>query len=166
MTQTPEVHTVPPAQTMPHDPQLLLSVCRFAHMPDAAQYTVGDTHTVLQVPPEHAVPGPHTVPHAPQLVLLVLSVVSHPLVRMPSQFPKPAAQLPIPHVPPVHDGVPWAGVGHALPHAPHVVTDEFRFDSHPFAIVPSQFANPALHDPMLHAPPMHEAVALAGGAQV
>lgn len=120
---------------------------------------------MLHVLIEHAVPGPHAVPHAPQFALLVARFVSQPFVRMPSQLPQPAAQLAMPHVPLVHDATPFAGVGHTFPQAPHVFTDVFRFDSQPLAMVPSQFAQPALHVPMLQAPPLQTAVAFAGGAQ-
>lgn len=37
ITQAPAVQTIPAVHAMPHDPQLALSVWRFAHEPEPAQ---------------------------------------------------------------------------------------------------------------------------------
>jgi hypothetical protein len=126
------------------------------------QYTVGDAHTVLHVPAEHAVPGPQACPHVPQFALVVLRLVSQPFETVPSQLPQPAVHEAMPHVPPVQAGVPFAGVGQGLPHAPHAVIDVFKFTSQPFVELPSQFANPELHDAMPHAPATHDGKPFAG----
>jgi hypothetical protein len=101
----------------------------------------------------------HGVAQLPQSVA-VLSGVSQPFSGLPSQLLKPAVQdgvhtkLP---AAPVHAVVPWPLV-HASPHVP-------QFDvvpsctSQPLPVLLSQFANPALHEPNVHVPVLHEAEA-------
>jgi hypothetical protein len=79
----------------------------------------------------------------PQLVTVVLRFVSQPFATLPSQLPNPVEQ-PMAHVPPEHDGVPFAAEQGA-PHAPQFAVLEFRLVSQPFAALPSQLPNPALH---------------------
>jgi hypothetical protein len=67
--------------------------------------------------------------------------VSQPLTALPSQLPKPAVQLVNPHAPPTHAApFVFAGTGHALPHAPQLVTDVASRASQPLALIMSQLA--------------------------
>lgn len=61
----------------------------------------------------------HIFPHAPQLKKspFVLTAASQPVVMTPSVSQYPELQLAIPHVPPLHDGVPLVTVH--TPVVPH-----------------------------------------------
>ena len=88
----------------------------------------------------------------------VLRLVSQPLFALPSQLPNPAAHVGT-HTPPVQAVVPFALV-HATPHEPQfdVVASEV---SQPFAMLLSQLAKPALHEPSWQIPELQRAVAFA-----
>ena len=62
------------------------------------------------------------------------------------------AQRPVEHV------AVALGREHAVPHAPQFETSEPRLVSHPFAIIASQSAKPALHAAMSQRPLMHAGV--------
>jgi hypothetical protein len=96
--------------------------------------------TSLQLPDaqeEDALARSHASPQAPQLTALV-SGDSQPLAGLPSQSPKPAAQLAVPHAPLTQLGVP-AAVEQELPHAPQALT-LFSEVSQPLLGRPSQSA--------------------------
>lgn len=82
----------------------------------------------------------HALPHAPQCSLLVARVVSQPLVAAPSQLPKPAMQVPIPHTPPRQADEAFAGETQVFPHAPQFETVVRRLTSHPLRWSRSQSA--------------------------
>ena len=129
---TPDVQArVPPVlvgQTTPQPPQLFTSLVVLTSQPSVRRLPLQSAKPALQVP-VHALPE-HTgvamlfdeqaIPQPPQLVELVVVLVSHPLVLLPSQLPKPAA----------HTGehtlatqlvelVPV--VAHTVPHAPQLL---------------------------------------------
>ena len=64
-------------------------------------------------------PNGQVTPQWPQLSALVLVLVSHPLVRSPSQSPNPGAQTN-PQTEPLHEGDAFAGAVQAWPHAPQL----------------------------------------------
>jgi hypothetical protein len=64
-------------------------------------------------------------------------------------------------VPLEHVAVANGTEGHDRKHAPQLSGSLPVGVSHPFALLPSQFANPALHAPMPHAPPLQLGVAFA-----
>jgi hypothetical protein len=78
-----------------------------------------------------------------------LVLVSQPLLGLPSQLAKPAAQVGT-HAPAVHTVVPFAFV-QAAPQALQFAALVFRFASQPFAALPSQLPKPVLHAPSTHA---------------
>jgi len=61
----------------------------------------------------------HTLPQAPQLVMLEVRLVSQPLLKFPSQLPKPALQV-MPHAPALQVAVPFVPL-HVLPQTPQLV---------------------------------------------
>jgi hypothetical protein len=148
-----------PAQTVPHAPQLRMSVCRltshpFAPMP--SQLSKPALHVaiaqLLDVHDDVAFARLHARPHAPQLEgSLVVSM--HPLVQQvrPVEQAGPplqpiTTQRPAEHVAPV---------GQTTPHIPHEVLDP-RLDSHPFANEPSQSPKPGAQT-RPHIDPVHVA---------
>jgi hypothetical protein len=84
----------------------------------------------------------------PQCASVVFVLVSHPFVALPSQLPNPALHA-IPHVPLVHVAVPPMA-GHTCPQVAQLAGLVFVLISQPSVSLPLQFANPALHVPMLH----------------
>ncbi len=98
------------------------------------------------------------VPHAPQLFTSAERGVSHPLLAVPSQLPKPALQLAIEHAP-LHCGVAFAKA-QRVPHAPQLFTS-LSATSQPFAGERSQSANPARHAAMEQTPLEQAGVELA-----
>jgi hypothetical protein len=124
-------------------------VCVFTSQPSAGmllQLPNPELHVPsVQLPVEHdslAFARLHAVPQPPQLVS-VLSVVSQPLPPLPSQSPRPLMQLAVPHTPLTQFGVPPA-VEQALPQVLQWLTFVLRLISQPLAVLPSQFAKPAL----------------------
>ena len=86
--------------------------------------------------------------------------VSHPVVGLLSQSPRPAAQLESVQVPFVHEAPPPMNE-HRLPHEPQWLTLFCVLVSQPFAACPSQSPYPALQLKMPHVPPAQRGVALA-----
>ena len=87
--QVPVVQVAPAllyVQRLPHAPQLLTLVCRFAHAPAPAQYVVPVGHTLTQVLPLQYVPVVQALPQAPQFVAVV-SGASQPSEAMWLQSP-------------------------------------------------------------------------------
>jgi hypothetical protein len=92
---TPETHEVVPfgfVQPVPHAPQFDRLVSRFVSQPLLgllSQLANPVLHEGVQAPAVHVV-GPlafeQALPHAPQLDVVV-SAVSHPFARLPSQLP-------------------------------------------------------------------------------
>jgi hypothetical protein len=78
-------------------------------------------------------------PQAPQLFTSVWVLVSHPLLALPSQSPRPALQVETPHTPATQFGVPPV-VEHLLPHAEQLSESVLMFVSHPLSGLPSQSA--------------------------
>ena len=101
---TPAAQACPPEQARPHPPQLALSLWRFTHIPAHSVCPEGHTHA----PVTHDCPPVHARPHAPQLVLVAVRLVSHPLVALPSQLPKPAMHVPTAQTPAEHVDVALA----------------------------------------------------------
>lgn len=97
----------------------------------------------------------HVVPHEPQFVVLVPVLISQPFAYCPSQFWKGAVHDWIPHVVPLHVGVPFC-TEHTLPHAPHALTLFVVAVSQPFPTFASQLPKPAAHM-IPHAPLVHVA---------
>ena len=90
---------VPGGHTSPHEPQLLLEVCRFTSQPFAAfpsqsAYPALQL-TITQTPPEQpetAFGKAHTLPHAPQFDAEVFVFISQPSIDIPLQFKYPGGQ--------------------------------------------------------------------------
>jgi hypothetical protein len=163
----PAVHSCAIEQTVPQPPQFAGSLAVAASQPFAA-FMSQFAKPMLQAPSPHA-PAAHAAaalagaaqlrPHIPQLVTVVLVLVSQPFARFMSQLPKPAPHE-IPQNPPPHVAVPPV-LEHARPHAPQCATLTLVLVSHPLPLFMSQFAKPALQPPIAHAPPLHDALALA-----
>lgn len=77
------------------------------------------------------------------------------MTQDPPQSVVPGAQLDA-QTPALHT---WPDA-QALPQAPQWLTWVSRLTSHPLAAVPSQSANPGLHEPTAHRPEVHAGVAL------
>jgi hypothetical protein len=92
----PATHAVAAPHARPHAPQWALLVWVLVSHPLAALPSQLPK-PVAQAPSAHAPPAQvaaalaklHTVPHAPQCAVLVVVLVSHPLVALPSQLPNP-----------------------------------------------------------------------------
>jgi hypothetical protein len=95
------------------------------------------------VPVQALLPWPfvQALPHAAQFEI-VPSCTSQPFDELPSQFAKPAVQLPIVHVPVEHDALAFANEQATLqlPQSVSVVT----LRSQPLSGLPSQLLNPVL----------------------
>ena len=86
--QVPELHAgtalATPGHTVPHMPQLAVSVEKLAQTPVAAQYVVPAGQELTQLEPAQRVPAVQAVPHMPQFVLVVVEV-SQPSAGLPLQ---------------------------------------------------------------------------------
>jgi hypothetical protein len=85
----------------------------------------------------------HARPQPPQCKGDVLMLVSQPLGVFPSQSPKPTAQRSW-HVPVVHAALWLAPAAHVRPQPPQCARLVRVSTSQPLALLPSQFAKPAL----------------------
>ncbi len=97
-------------------------------------------------------------------MLLVSWLVSQPFAALPSQSPKPAAQLTTVHIPAEHPAVALGKV-HTRSQPPQLV-GSVRVSSQPFRMLPSQSVNPGKHLGIEHSPPTHGAVVFGGGLQL
>jgi len=127
-------------QIMPHDPQLLGSVCRLRHVPLQSVVPVAQT----QLPPVHVRPVPHAFPHDPQLSESV-DVFAHAVPH--NLEPEGHAHTPAPQNCPA---------AHAFAQVPQCATVLPKLFSQPFATVPSQSPHPSWHVLIAQAPPLHE----------
>jgi hypothetical protein len=119
-------------------------------------------HVGVQTPPEQVVlPWPascsQTMPQPPQFEVVVM-LVSQPLAALPSQFAKPALQVPSWQVPLLQTALAL-GKLQALPQAPQCKRLVLRLASQPLPTLASQLPNPTLQE-MLHAPSAQDAVPL------
>jgi hypothetical protein len=152
------------SQVAPHEPQFA-SVASEASQPFVSlpsQLPKPPLHdATAQVPVVHvavAFGRLHAAPHAPQFAS-VRSDVSQPFASFESQSSKLLAQVVISHVPLAHDS-PAFGSEHAMPHPPQFVS-VFSGVSQPLTSTPSQFAKPALHEPMRQLPVEQSEIAFA-----
>lgn len=97
----------------------------------------------------------HVVPHMPQFEALVAVLISQPLPYIPSQFWKGAVHDWMPHVVPLHVGVPFC-TEQTFPQPPHALTLFVVAVSQPLVTFASQLPNPAAHM-IPHEPPEHVA---------
>jgi hypothetical protein len=114
----------------------------FAALP--SQFANPDAHVGTHAPAVHVVVPfafAQTFPQAPQFATLVFRFASQPSAATPSQFPKPALQVRIPHVPDEHVGVAFRRE-QALPQLPQFATLLCVFVSQPFVASPSQLPQP------------------------
>ncbi len=138
------------SQSVPHPPQLLMSVLMFVSHPSSgspSQLEKPLAQLGAQVPLEQEVVPlgfVHVLKHDPQLLIDVFVSVSHPLLGCPSQSPAPTEQLGM-HTPPLQDVVPFALVHWVLQALQWLASVE-RFVSQPLFLFPSQSAKPAAHD--------------------
>jgi hypothetical protein len=86
----------------------------------------------------------HTVVQLPHAVAVVLRSVSHPLPRLPSQLPWPAAQRR-PQSPSTHCAVASGPAEHRRPHAPQSSTLVPRATSQPSLASRLQSPKPEAH---------------------
>lgn len=111
------------AHAEPHAPQLPTDEFKFVSHPFAAlasQSPNPGSHAMLQDPPEHVglpLVALQTRPHVPQLLGSVPVATSHPVPYERSQLENPVLQLPIAHVVPKHEGVPF-WTTQTVPHPP------------------------------------------------
>ncbi len=102
----------------------------------------------------------HAVPHAPQCKVFTRVSTSQPLAGLPSQSPKPAAQV-MAQTPALHEALPFVD-GQALPQRPQCAGALRVSTSQPLAGSPSQSAKPGLQAPTPQRPATHAPAALAG----
>jgi hypothetical protein len=151
-------------QAAPQAPQFV-RVTRFVSQP-FAELPSQFPKPVLHVPSWHAEPlhiAPalakvQTVPQPLQLATLLVRFVSQPSETWPLQLPNPVEHV-IEQVPAEHEGVPFV-VEQGAPQAPQLVLLVCVLVSQPFAALPSQLPNPALHDTSWHVPVAQEALPL------
>ena len=122
-----------------------------------------DTAQALDAHAGVALGSEHAAPHEPHEVTVLRRSTSQPLAALPSQLPKPAAQV-MPHAPAAHEGVPLVAL-QALPQPPQWAGLVAKLVSQPLAALPSQSPKPALQRNE-HAPLAHVAVALAAPGQL
>src|SRR5437879_5793333 len=89
----------------------------------------------------------------PQWLASVLVFTSQPLPALPSQLAKPGLQV-IWQAEFTHAGVPLL-LEQARPQPPQLAALVAVLTSQPFCGLPSQSANPALHEEMVHRPAVH-----------
>jgi hypothetical protein len=162
MPQRPAVHTpvaLAGAHATPHPPQCARAVVTLVSQPLAA------------LPSQSPKPALQASPHAPDMhVAEALAGAGHTLPQRPQLLTSDASKTQRPaHIvvgdmhTVVHVGVApehtWP-VAHARPHAPQWAVLVRVSVSQPLAALPSQSANPARHDAIVHVPPAHAAVAL------
>ena len=144
--QAPAIHISLAAQTLPHWPQLFLSVFVLISQPFAS-FISQLANPALHVPRLHtlalhcAAPlayAGHALPQPLQCATLVVMLVSQPLATAPSQLSKLALQLAIPQLLAAHPATPLATAGHAFPHVP-------QFPTFVAVSVSQPFTGPALH---------------------
>jgi hypothetical protein len=150
--QTPPEQVAPAfakAHTLPHAPQLLTSVFRFASQPFdelPSQLPRPAEHDVMpHTPPVQLAVPPvegHTLPHVLQLLTFVFRFVSQPFDPMPSQLPNPVLHEGT-QFPELHAVVPF-WVWHWALQAPQFDV-VLRLVSQPFFGSPSQLWKPELH---------------------
>jgi hypothetical protein len=152
------------AQATPQPPQLVrvfrLVSQPFAYWPSQSAKPAAQDATKQVPPAQLAVPfaAKQARPQPPQCWTLFVVLVSQPLTELPSQSPKPAAQLETVHWLFEHAGVPPCG-GHTLLHAPQLLTLVVVLISQPFPTAMSQFWKPALQA-IEHWPPAHDGTPL------
>jgi hypothetical protein len=158
-------HTV--SQTLPHPPQLLVSVAVLTSQPFAgfpSQSAKPGLHAAtVQALLEHpAVPFAmtHVWPQAPQSFGSFWVLISQPLAGLWSQSEYPALQDATVQLPPVQPATPFCSL-QTWPQPPQSFTVVPVLTSQPLAGLPSQSAKPGLHDPTVHAPAAHPADPLA-----
>jgi hypothetical protein len=167
VAHAPLMHERPPPHTTPHAPQFVLLFCVLVSQPFAtlpSQLAKPALHeATVHMPDEHALlplaTAAQVVPQAPQLDTLDCVLVSQPLALLPSQLPKPALQLAMPHAPIVHEAAPLLGVAQTVPHAPQLDRLLLRLTSQPLDATRSQSAKPELHESTRHAPDTHTGAA-------
>ena len=111
----------PDAHTVPHAPQLLLSVCALTHAPPHDTRPSPHEHA----PATHVRPAPHALPHAPQLARSVWRSR-----QTPPQLDRPPPQTTV-QAPPEHT---WPA-GHRVPHAPQWLLSVSRSRHTPLQLV-------------------------------
>jgi hypothetical protein len=158
-------------QAFMHEPQWLTSVFLSTSQPLAAlpsQSAKPIAHvSTLQTPFEHtlvACGSMHTFVHEPQLLTSFSVSTSQPLAAMPSQFPKPAEQLPTSHMPALHFGFACRSE-HAFAHIPQSSLLTLVLTSQPSAESPLQSPYGAMHGPRMHTPPEHAGIAFGNAEQ-
>ena len=136
----------------------------FAQTPSTLRWVA--VHPVMaQVPDEHVVAATldeqmdaQLFPQEPQLFRLLVRFTSQPSPAALLQFPKPALQAAIAHMPAAHIGVPL-GAKHGMPQPPQLATEVRVLISQPSMGLLLQSAKPALQVPTVHAPLVQLAVA-------
>jgi hypothetical protein len=162
MTQVPPLHTCPEGHALPQRPQLPFETRVSISHPSLAtrlQSAKPMLHTRPHTPPVQVAidrgPDTHDRRHPPQLNTSVESVASQPLLRSPSQFPRPSPQVVV-HTPRAQVAMP-----HPLLQRPQWVLLSSVFTSHPLSAMPSQSAKPGSQRAIVQAPIAQPAIALA-----
>jgi len=150
---------------VPHAPQFAALVCVFTSQPFAGLPSQlpnpAPQVPSVQVPEAHdslAFAKSQSAPQVPQFVSVV-RFVSQPFPALPSQLPKPVVQPESWHAPARHVGLPFVKL-HTWPQVPQFPELVPVLVSQPFATLPSQLPNPAVHA-IEHAPALHDGVPLA-----
>ncbi len=166
----PPEQNCPAAQAFPQAPQFALLLVMFTSQPSAAvplQFAKPALQLEMpQVLAEQlavAFGTEHTMLQPPQFVALLVVFVSQPLLRLPSQLPRPVLHV-MPQRPAVQVAVPPVLV-HARPQTPQFDTFVVRVTSQPLVDTPSQSAVPVaqLTIDVLHVDAVHTSTLPMGG---
>lgn len=120
-----------------------------AHTPEQL---LSEPQSLVHTPLAHRKPAVQACPQAPQSAAAVLMLVSHPFVAMPSQSPKPAAQVVTRHAPEAQPTTATLGSEQAIPQPPQWELSASVFTSQPLAEERSQSARPELQENPHEAP--------------
>lgn len=150
---------------MPHPPQLVTLVLKFAshplfalpsQLPKFALQVGTHTPVVHVVEPLAFV---QALPHVPQFDVEVFVLTSQPVDAMPSQFPNPVLHAMV-HAPSEQPGDPFVPL-HTVPQPPQFEALVSVLVSQPLLALPSQLPNPELQAPSVHTPLAHDSLAFA-----
>lgn len=145
LTHVPPTQRLPEVQTNPQAPQLVLVVVEVSQplearvSQSAKPATHEDTVHAPALHPAIALVRLHVLLQVPQENTEDVMFTSQPFAGLPSQSPKPTAQVPMAHTPSVQTAVELGRL-HRWRQEPQFATSVLRFVSHPFDATPSQSA--------------------------
>ncbi len=143
----PLEHTWPGPHTLPHEPQLVLSVCVFVQNglpPSTLHVWRLPPHENAQLPFEQTWPWAHVLPQPPQLAVSLVVLTHEPLHDVSGDVQKR------PHLPPLHTWPGW----HWLPQLPQLSKSVCVLVQVPVPQSVCPLAQPTEHCPPEHTRPV------------